>query len=249
MSLEVSVTKEEGLSRPYGNCSDVPNYDMPTGFKHSNRLCKMICAQNAIIRNCGCYDFSLPYAHGNGTNVQSCHTFSDLSPGCKSEANWKLSKCGQEVYSWFKRFNCVEETLRNISTEDISACGCVERCTKFRYESKPSLSWWPVYEQARSLMKDILSDDQFKDRFSSVKKFNKYFPYNYTGKHNSTSHITIQVNTTSTSHITIQVNTFICSISGIKYAQSTVGNGLTKYEHTPFDKDGVPYYHYLFYES
>ena len=176
-SFGVAATRHIRMSNPHGNCSQEPNYDVPEGYKHSYALCQHMCLQKAIMKQCGCVDFTLPYDHSH--NVSTCQDFGFIPQQCQTmdrSNSSHLQLCTSPLMDWSRRIQCVDDV--HVTSAAVpsfaSNCGCVPMCEQFSYSVTPSFSDWPVYEQAYQIVNVLLSSHNFQQRFAP-KKYETYF--------------------------------------------------------------------------
>lgn len=176
MSVSMGVTVQElrRLRYPHGNCSHIPSYTVPHGYTHSYSLCLTMCAQSAIVRECQCLDFSLPYSIKE--NNTFCQSFDTLSAVCQTKKSLQqhFNQCRDELSAWFTRRTCMARVGSKISHEQLQACSCVPTCNEYTYTSSMGISSWPVYEQAKTIWEDLTSNPEFSDRFGP-EKMRRYF--------------------------------------------------------------------------
>ena len=173
-SLSIGVTGKEikRASPPYGNCSNIPNYQLKSGYSHSFILCSKVCLQAVITERCNCFDFSLPF---DDDNVTACQEFDPIPVVCRtiSELLNNYEFCTGFILAWYARNQCVEDVRQDYESI-ISGCDCHPQCDQFSYTFSLGLTKWPMYEQTRALLQTILANPEFQTLFEPG-RYETYF--------------------------------------------------------------------------
>ena len=174
-SLGLKLQENIRIRNPHGNCTDRETLEDST-YTYTAASCKKACLQKVVQKDCNCADVSLPY-RGDDT-MRFCSEFDDIPENCTTKQNIMINYdyCKDIFMEWFNRVQCMKSTRSNIS-RNLSAwetCKCTPSCNDMDYDIHYSLSDWPMQEQPKLVLEDILYVDRFKDQFPPPKA-EKYF--------------------------------------------------------------------------
>jgi hypothetical protein len=175
-SVAIKLIEHDRLGPPHGNCSSKKSIDEGLlNYSYTMASCKKMCLQELIMQTCSCADVSLPIWRNH---VPICSTFDTLPQECRGSSN--ISKnfgtCEPLFKAWFDRVACAQATRANIS-KNLSAwttCDCKPQCHDTEYSLFYSLSDWPLQEQERDVVQELLYVDRFIHQFPTDKQ-RKYF--------------------------------------------------------------------------
>nr|URS64680.1 FMRFamide-gated sodium channel-like 3 [Malacoceros fuliginosus] len=174
-SVAIKLIENDRLGPPHGNCTDKKTIDGFIKYSYTMASCKKTCLQKLVMETCNCGDVSLPIWN---TNLTLCTKFDELPAECQGRENItrNIAHCEVLFDEWFQRVGCTKSTKANIS-KNLSAwteCDCMPRCHDTEYSLFYSLSDWPMQEQQRDVVQELLYVDRFIHNFPPEKQ-KQYF--------------------------------------------------------------------------
>ena len=156
------------IGPPHGNCMHRNPFGSAVKERYRGISCQKMCLQSHVIKNCDCYDASLPKL----LNVaqKPCRRNDEIPDSCMFEAS---DECFNASVLMYDRIQCARETRDYVTrnTTLMSECLCHPPCNEFLYDVSYSLSKWPAsgYEGDAAYL-DVFYVEEFRQRFENTPK-------------------------------------------------------------------------------
>ena len=164
------------IGAPHGNCTHRnPFGDDPENRRYRGISCQKMCLQSHVIKNCDCYDASLPKL--NDSKHMPCRRNNEFPDSCMFNAT---EECFNASLSMYRRIQCARDTRDHVTrnTSLMSRCLCHPPCDEFLYDVSYSLSKWPAtgYEGDAAYL-DVFYVEEFRQRFENTPKNHTIYEY------------------------------------------------------------------------
>jgi len=199
-SIGIVPERRIRLGKPYGLCARRNRYqhnyvDKLRGSDTEERepyrkvSCERMCMQQKVIKECNCFDDTLPDMGNVECNDAVCWLVNKNDTQCNDIQKQKVVACRRiaSIEECAMNDSCnatlIADTLKNIRCADnvtnrlmtdleaLSKCKCYAPCDEFRYYTLYSLAKWPSSGYERDyVLSDIFTEERFMSRFPEDKR-------------------------------------------------------------------------------
>ena len=165
-SFAVKPRQNIRIGPPHGNCTNSNPFGDDNG-QYRSLSCQKKCTQEAIIKNCGCQDISLPRLTGNYSDVVFCADDTNISSNCSASAT---PDCFDGLKSVHAKIICVRNIKAKMAKNATAMleCDCYPACQETLYDVTYSLSKWPAQGfEGEAAYVDIFDVHRYPHRFDN----------------------------------------------------------------------------------